>query len=187
VFRIAAVRFVHGRFAIFAATLNGNDRLIARQKFAGNVDRLIKQTAGVVPQVQDQLSRAVFFQLRDRFAQFVVGRVLKSADQTDISRAGTDHEGVANRRKRNRVANDLKVKRDFFAGPLDLDVHRTQTIAAHVPGNFFAGPFPRIFAVDLDDAISGSETGARSGCVFYYRLNVDAVVVTKNLNADAVE
>ena len=122
-----------------------------------------------------------------RIAQFIIRSVLKSADQSDVTSGLRDHKSNSNRRKRHRIANNLDVGRDLFTVTLDLQLNGLQTITAHVLRNLFAGPVDRLLAVDFQDSIAKAQAGARGGRAVDNRLNIDAVVVTQNLHADAIE
>ena len=95
IFGIAASRFVNGWSGVLASAFDRYDHFVARQELAGNVNRLIQQTAGVITQVEHKLAHPFFFQIGDRITQFIVSRALKSADQTDIACRRPDHERVA--------------------------------------------------------------------------------------------
>ncbi len=172
---------------IFTASFDRNNDLIARKEFAGHIDRLIQQPARVVAQIQNQLAHADFLKHGNRIAQFVIGSVLKAADQTDVAGGGVEHEGVANRGERHRVADNLNVDRGFFAGALNFQLHGLAAYAADIFRDFVAGPIASVLAVDFDDAVAKAQARARRGRAFNDRLNVNAVVVTIDLHTNSVK
>src|SRR5436190_22889728 len=113
--------------------------------------------------------------------------MLEAAYQSDISSALRDHERVSNRGQRHRVAGDAEGDRDFFTRALDLQLHRAAAIAADVFGNLFTGPVARIFTVNFKNAIAVTQARPRRRRSVHHRLNVNAVIVTQNLDTYAVE
>src|SRR5436190_1868803 len=162
-------------------------RVVALQKFAGYVDCLIQQTARIIPQIKNQLAHALLLQVSNIVAQFIVGGMLETADESDVTRTDRDHERVANRREGDCVATDLDSEQDLFAGAFNFQFDLFPTIAAHVFGNFITVPIKRVLPIDFENAISVTQASAICGRAVDDRLNVDAVIVPQNLYADAVE
>ncbi len=133
------------------------------------------------------MAHAILLEAGNSFAEFVVAGVLKAADQSDIARAGANHEGVADRRQRYGVADDPKVSRHFFSGSLNFQLHFFTAFAADVLRNFFARPFARVFTVHFDDTIAIAQSRPRCRRSLDHGLNVHAVIVSQNLHADAVK
>src|SRR5205823_898838 len=121
IFRVSSGRAIDVRHFIFDAAMNRSDRIIARQKLARHVNRLIEQPAWIAAQVEHDLIHALRLELADGLAQLVAGGMLKTAGQTDVARAGTNHVGVAQRRQGNRFAHYREGEWSFLACALDTD------------------------------------------------------------------
>src|SRR6185369_4267196 len=102
------------RLVIFTATLDGNDNFVARQKLTGYVNRLIQQASRIATQIQNHLTHAVFLKIGNCLVQFVVGRMLKSSDQSDITGRVVDHASAANRYPLPRPATIQTTHRPYL-------------------------------------------------------------------------
>ncbi len=133
------------------------------------------------------MAHALRLEIGESFAQFVGGRVLKAAGQADVARAGANHVGVANRRQRHGVANDVEIKRSLRAGALDLELDGFATLAAHVFRDLLARPIARVTSVYFDNAVAVAQASTRRRSVLHGRLHVNAIAVLQDGDADAEE
>ncbi len=146
-----------------------------------------KQTAGVVTHVEDELLHPLATQRFERLRQLLRGRVREAAGQADVADAGADHEGVADRGLRDARALDGEVERRLAPGALDLDGDGLAFGAAHGLRDGQRRPLARVLAVDLDDAVAEAQAGLGGGRALDGRLDVDAVAVAEDGDADACE
>src|SRR5262249_6559282 len=131
-----------------------------------NIDRLVEQTTRVAAQVEYELPHSLFFEPFHRFTQLIVAGTLKTASETNVAGARTNHVRVANGWQRHRVANDREIQWRFRTRALHLKRHRSAERAAHILRDLFAGPTARVLAVDFENAIAILQTMLRSRRAF---------------------
>src|SRR5436189_6263884 len=134
----------------------------------------------MMPQIRSRWADALLVKVSNIVAQFIVGGMLETADESDVTRTDRDHERVANRREGDCVATDLDSERDLFAGAFNFQFDLFPTIAAHVFGNFITVPIKRVLPIDFENAIAVTQASAICGRAVNDPLNIDAVIVLQN-------
>src|SRR5215472_16244412 len=101
-----------------------DDHLALLEELVRHADALTQQTAGILPQIQDQsLQLALLLQLVERFSDLMIGRLLE-ARNVDIPYPGTDHEVHVNAVTGNLVTNHIEVDRLLGAFTQNRDLDR---------------------------------------------------------------
>src|SRR5271165_246783 len=161
-----------------------DDDLSLLQKLVGHA--LAQQSAGVLPQVEDQaLHFALLLQLVQRLRYFVLGRFLEAVDM-DVSNTRLDHEMHVHAIARNLIANDVEIDRLVGAlaqhGDLDRRAFRSLQQIGHVAGAHVVGGL----AVHCDDHVSRTNARPVSRRSGKRRNHDDLIVARSHLHADAV-
>ena len=76
-----------------------HDHVAARQEPVRDADCLIERTAGVVAQIEDQALHALRFELLQRLADFMIGR-LGEIPELDVAGLGVDHKRARSEERR---------------------------------------------------------------------------------------
>src|SRR5687767_10432783 len=134
--------------------LDRYDRLTARDEFCDHRDRLLEQSAGITTEVENETFHSLLLQVLYRLTQFVSRSLLKATRQTNVPNAVRQHEIVSDRWQRDPASDDLKIKRSIRGDALDPDLDRRTTFSTDVTGYLRAGPLGRVFAIDLQEAVT---------------------------------
>ena len=161
----------------------GNDDLSLLQELVSHADAFTQQSAGILPQVEDQPVDVA--QLIQRLPQLVLGGLLETGD-VDVADAGANQEMHVHAVAGNLVAHDGEVEGlvgtfaqhgDLDGGALGAFQQLRHIAGAHVVGRL---------AVDRDDDIARADARAIGGRTGKGRDHDDFVIARTNLHAHAV-
>ncbi len=139
-----------------------DDERALLQELVGDGDRLVQEPAGVVPEVQHELLRALHLEFHEVLVQLVLGGFREIGD-AQIADVVLQEERVEDASEVDLVANDGEIERLVVARPRDGDgdfaSFRTAKALHRVVELHTAG----LFAFDLRDHVARADAEAIGG------------------------
>src|SRR5262245_21398414 len=160
-------------------------QLIFADEFIDDFNRLIEQTPGVIPEVEHQAGDLLLLQVMEGLFEFIRCSLVKipHPDVADV----VIQFALRDAPNLDDVAGNGKVLRRVKVVPHDGDRYRRASGATHLAYGVEEGNVLRNLPIDLDNAITGLESGAERRSILDRGHHGQEIIANGNLNAQSTK